>query len=82
MGGVTDLGKYRVNLIENAKAEMAKPQADQDADQKLFMVCIYSRLTGIITDMLQNPEYNADYATALESFTETYVKLREHVKTV
>ena len=82
MGDVTDLGEYRLNLIRNAKAEMKKSQQDQDADQKLFVVAIYSRLTGVITDMLENPKYTADYATALEAFTETYVKMREHAKTL
>lgn len=80
MANVTDLGKYRLNLIEIAKEEMKKSAADQEADQRLFMVSIYTRLTAVITDMLQKPEYTADYATALEAFTETYMKLKEHVK--
>lgn len=80
MGDVTDLGKYRPNLIEYAKEEMAKSAEEQEADQKLFMVGVYSRLTCIITDMLRKPEYTAHYAGALEAFVETYMKLKEHVK--
>ena len=74
------LGQYRLNLINNTKAELAKPQDQQDGHRKLFAASITYRLEGVIGDMLESPQYTADYATALASFVDAYTKVKELIK--
>ena len=73
------LGQYRLQLINSAKAELAKPQSQQDDHRKLFAASVTYRLEGIIGDMLQTPQYTADYAAALTAFVDSYDKLRAHL---
>ena len=70
------LGQYRLDLINNTKAELARPQQQQDDHRKLFAASITYRLEGVIGDMLETPQYTADYATAVEALMEAYVKAR------
>jgi len=70
------LGQYRLDLINNTKAELAKPQDQQDSHRKLFAASITYRLEGVIGDMLETPQYTADYATALASFVDAYTKVK------
>lgn len=71
-----DLGQYRLATIKAAKAELAKPQSEQDGHRKLFAASNAYRLEGVIGDMLQNPKYTEDYATALNQFVDAYTKLK------
>ena len=70
------LGQYRLNLINSAKAELARPQDQQADHRQLFAASVTYRLEGVIGDMLESPQYTADYATALDAFVDAYSKLK------
>ena len=72
-----DLGQYRLSTIKAAKAELAKPKDQQAEHRKLFAASNVYRLEGIIGDMLANPQYTEDYATALFRFVGAYSHLRK-----
>ena len=72
-----DLGQYRLNTIKAAKAELAKPEDQQAEHRKLFAASNTYRLEGVIGDMLANPQYTADYATALYNFVGAYHMLKD-----
>lgn len=73
------LGDYRLATIQNAQAELAKPQEEQDKHRKLFAASNAYRLEGVIGDMLEKPQYTADYATALFNFVGAYNKLKSYL---
>lgn len=76
----TALGQYRLDLINHTKAELAKPQDQQDEHRKLFAASITYRLEGVIGDMLETPQSTADYATALNALVDAYTKLKPMIK--
>ena len=72
-----DLGQYRINTINNAKTELAKPKDQQAEHRKLFVASTLYRLEGIIGDMLADPKYETAYTTSLYQFVGAYSKMRE-----
>ena len=71
-----DLAQYRLASIKATKAELAKPQSEQDGHRKLFAADNAYRLEEVIGDMLYKPEHTEDYATALNQFVDAYTKLK------
>ena len=73
------LGKYRLDLINAAKSELAKPQSEQDGHRALFAASVCYRLEGVITDMLQTPQSTADYCEGVNSLVDAYTKLKPFI---
>ena len=76
---MVDLGQYRLATIKNAQAELAKSKDQQDKHRQLFAASNAYRLEGVIGDMLANPSYTADYASALNDFVSAYAKLKQMI---
>ena len=72
-----DLGQYRLNTINDAKAELAKPKDTQSEHRRLFVASTLYRLEGVITDMLEKPVYNSSYTSPLYQFIGAYSKIRQ-----
>ena len=71
-----DLGKHKFDLVK-----LGEDHGDDLADEnKHFLIGMVLRIRSVLNDMLAKPRIGVQFSQILESYTDLYVKLHNHIK--